>query len=87
MLCLWLTRRVKKPTLGYDAAGRLITVTDAEQHTTTLAYDAVNRLVKVTDALQRTVSIPRSQPLGWECRPRCSASRPVWIPTPASDCH
>ena len=44
-------------TLGYDAAGRLVTVTDAEGHTTTLVYDGVNRLVSLKDALNHTASM------------------------------
>jgi YD repeat-containing protein len=35
----------------YDAAGNVLTRTDAEGNVTTYTYDALNRLVKVTDAL------------------------------------
>jgi RHS repeat-associated protein len=44
-------------TLGYDLAGRLISISDGDNNTTTLAYDGVNRLTSVTDPLNHRVSM------------------------------
>ena len=44
------TRHLKEGgSQGYDAAGRLVALVDAEGHTTTLSRDSSGQLVRVTD--------------------------------------
>ena len=40
-----------KEIRSYDGAGRLISIADAQNHTTYYTYDAAGRLVKTTDPL------------------------------------
>jgi RHS repeat-associated protein len=40
-----------KETRSYDGAGRLLSVSDAQNHTTSYNYDAAGRLVKTTDPM------------------------------------
>ncbi len=43
--------------LGYDQVGRLVNITDGENHRTTLGYDGINRLVYIVNPLGQMVSV------------------------------
>jgi RHS repeat-associated protein len=43
--------------LAYDQAGRLVRITDGDNHSVTLTYDGINRLLSVINPLGHTVSV------------------------------
>ncbi|HJU40536.1 MAG TPA: RHS repeat-associated core domain-containing protein [Tahibacter sp.] len=49
--CEGSPQRILVQSAGYDAAGRLVSMTDPEGHATIFAYDALGRVAEITDAM------------------------------------